>query len=140
MADGTGGGQGRGRGHYRITSSNWLVWITFSSVLTMSQCLHLHVTQLQTNNLLKFVSYTETRAHQDLMVYVLYSFWPFGNLGIDISASASTLASTLASALQKFYFCLTNCFMKNYVKYTQIFFLALSFAASVSFRYSYSFR
>ena len=66
-------------------------------------------------------------------------FRPFGNLGIGISASASALASTLASALQKFYFCLTKCFMKNYVKYTQIFFLALTYAALVSFCYNYSF-
>ena len=29
---------------------------------------------LQTNNLRKFASYTETRAHQDLMVYLLYRF------------------------------------------------------------------
>ena len=28
----------------RFTSWNWLVWITFSSVLTMGQCLPLHVT------------------------------------------------------------------------------------------------
>ena len=28
----------------KFTSWNWLVWTTFSSVLTMSQCLHFHVT------------------------------------------------------------------------------------------------
>ena len=28
----------------RFTSWNWLVWFTFSSVFTMRQCLHLHVT------------------------------------------------------------------------------------------------
>ena len=37
------------------------------------------------------------------------SKWPFGNLGIGISASAS--------ALQKFFFGLTKCFMKNTPKY-----------------------
>ena len=38
-------------------------------------------------------------------------FGPFGNLGIGISASA--LAVVSASALRKFYFCLTKCLMKN---------------------------
>ena len=32
----------------RFTTWNWFVWITFSSVLTMSQCLHSHVTSQQT--------------------------------------------------------------------------------------------
>ena len=44
---------------------------------------------------------------------------------LEISPSASALASALALALQKFYFCLTKCFMKSHVKYTRIFFLAL---------------
>ena len=64
--------------------------------------------------------------------FLLIFFWPFGNLGITISTSALALA--------KIYFCLTKCFMKNHVKYTQIFFLALSQAASISFCYNYSFR
>ena len=52
--------------------------------------------------------------------------WPFGNLSIGISPSALALALALASALQKFYFCLTKCFMKNCVKYTQDSFLHLT--------------
>ena len=42
--------------------------------LKTSQCLHLRVTYEQSFKFVQFVSYTETRAHQDLMVYLLYPF------------------------------------------------------------------
>ena len=61
-------------------------------------------------------------------------FWPFGNLGISIGIGIG-----ISIGIAKILF-LPKCFMKNYAKCTQIFFLALSYAASVSFYYNYLFR
>ena len=49
--------------------------------------------------------------------------WPFGNLGIGISASASALTSAWASALQRIYFVLRSlyfCLSKFYMKKTSM--------------------
>ena len=47
----------------RFTSWSWFVWITFSSVLTISQCLHSHVTSQQTFVLMK----TSSRHLKDVL-------------------------------------------------------------------------
>ena len=54
---------------------------------------------------------------------------PFGNLDIGISASASSLESTLASALQKICFCLQKLFFENRIT---MFFLELSYGISTT--------
>ena len=59
-------------------------------------------------------------------VFLLRSF---GNLGIVISATASSLESTLASPLQKIYFCLQNFFLKNRIF---MFFLVFSYGISTT--------
>ena len=60
---------------------------------------------------------------------------PFRNLGIGISASASSLESALASALQKNYFCLQNFFLKIEYLCSVLCFVM----ASVPLCYKYSF-
>ena len=53
----------------------------------------------------------------------------FGNLGIGISASASSFKLALASALQKIYFSLQNYFCKNRIS---MLFLVLSYGISTT--------
>ena len=54
---------------------------------------------------------------------------PFGNLGIGISASAPSLESELASALQKIWFCLQKLFFENRIL---MFFLVLNYGISAT--------